>query len=930
MTKLELLAAATGARVIATDMAILGQQRGRVDLLADRAVLVRMLVGDIGHRLGAALHRLGGLVGLFLALDAHVQQRAGDFHLHQVQQLREQLEGFALVFLLGVLLGVAAQVDALAQVVQRRKVFAPALVDALQQHHAHERVELLDANPVQLGLEQLIASLDHRVDDVLVADGILGLDQLSQRNADLPLALQHLLQARQVPLLLQALRRNEGAHDIRQRGFAQRRDLGDQRLGLQDVVALLVDDLALVIRHIVVLQQLLADVEVAGLDLALRALNGTRDDACLDGLALGHLQAVHDGAHPLASEDAHQLVVQRQIEAAGARVALAAGTAAQLVVDAAALVALGRDDAQAALGLDLVVQALPLVLELLDAARLFVGRDGLVGLDELDLLLDIAAQHDVGAATGHVGGDGDHTRSAGLGDDLRLLLVLLGVEHVVRQLLRRQQLGDVFRILDGGGAHEHRLPALVAVLDVRDDRVVLLEIGLVDQVELVLADGRAVRRDDDRLEAVDLLELVGLGVGRARHAGQLAVHAEVVLEGDGGQRLVLGLDLHALLGLDGLVQAIAPTPPAHQPAGELVDDDHLAVLHDVVLVPVVDMVGPQRCIQVMHQRDVGCVVEARPFSDQARLAEQALGVLVALFREMDLMRLLVHREVARLDDAFAGARVEFADLLFQVRDDGVDLQIDVRVVVGLARDDQRRARLVDQDGVHLVDDGVGQSALHTVGRLVDHVVAQIVEAVLVVGAVGHVGRIGGLLLLAGHLRQVDAHRQAQEVVQLAHPLGVAPREVVVHRDDMDALARQRVQVDRQRRHQGLAFAGAHLGHFAGIEHHAANQLHIEVAHLERPLAALAADRKRLGQDVVHAGATSDALLEGSRLGAQFVVGQSLVLRLQRIDLLHGAAVLLEQALVAATENRGEKLGQHAAKSELASTGGWAEHANLRA
>ena len=42
--------------------------------------------------------------------------------------------------------------------------------------------------------------------------------------------------------------------------------------------------------------------------------------------------------------------------------------------------------------------------------------------------------------------------------------------------------------------------------------------GLVDQVELVLADGRLVGRDHHRLQAVDLLELVGLGVGRAGHA----------------------------------------------------------------------------------------------------------------------------------------------------------------------------------------------------------------------------------------------------------------------------------------------------------------------------------------------------------------------------------------------------------------------------
>jgi hypothetical protein len=59
---------------------------------------------------------------------------------------------------------------------------------------------------------------------------------------------------------------------------------------------------------------------------------------------------------------------------------------------------------------------------------------------------------------------------------------------------------------------------------------------------------------------------------------ELAVHAEVVLEGDRGERLVLVLDLHAFLGLDRLVQAVGPAPARHQAAGELVDDDDFAVL----------------------------------------------------------------------------------------------------------------------------------------------------------------------------------------------------------------------------------------------------------------------------------------------------------------------------------------------------------------
>ena len=106
------------------------------------------------------------------------------------------------------------------------------------------------------------------------------------------------------------------------------------------------------------------------LDLALRLLDLAREHAALDDLAFlhaGHLQQAL-GAHRVA-EDAHQVVFHRQIEAARARVALAAGTAAQLVVDAAGLVTLRADDVQAAGGDHLVVPRLPFGAHARAAAR---------------------------------------------------------------------------------------------------------------------------------------------------------------------------------------------------------------------------------------------------------------------------------------------------------------------------------------------------------------------------------------------------------------------------------------------------------------------------------------------------------------------------------------------------------------------------------
>ena len=104
---------------------------------------------------------------------------------------------------------------------------------------------------------------------------------------------------------------------------------------------------------------------------------------------------------------------------------------------------------------------------------------------------------------------------------------------------------------------------------------------------------------------------------RAGHAGQLVVQAEVVLEGDRGEGHRLALDAQALLGLDGLVQALLPAAAGHLAAGELVDDDDLAVLDDVVAVALVERVGAQRLLEVAGQPRVGVVdvLDAEPALD---------------------------------------------------------------------------------------------------------------------------------------------------------------------------------------------------------------------------------------------------------------------------------------------------------------------------
>ena len=81
--------------------------------MRQRLVIIGMLIFDIGNRCG-----LLDSLNIFRCANLNGQD---DFHhvlLDAVEHIGEELEGFAFVLLLRVFLRVAAQMDALAQVIE--------------------------------------------------------------------------------------------------------------------------------------------------------------------------------------------------------------------------------------------------------------------------------------------------------------------------------------------------------------------------------------------------------------------------------------------------------------------------------------------------------------------------------------------------------------------------------------------------------------------------------------------------------------------------------------------------------------------------------------------------------------------------------------------------------------------------------------------
>lgn len=155
-----------------------------------------------------------------------------------------------------------------------------------------------------------------------------------------------------------------------------------------------------------------------------------------------------------------------------------------------------------------------------------------------------------------------------------------------------------------------------------DDGVVLLTPRLEHQILTIITLDRSIGRNHRHFETIDLVKLAFFRLGCAGHAGQLLVHAEVVLNGDRGEGLRLALHLHTFLRFDGLVQAFAPPTTGHRTAGEFVDDEHLPFLHHVVDVALIQRMGTQQLVDDVQPLTLRGVLAL----DQVALFETPAGL----------------------------------------------------------------------------------------------------------------------------------------------------------------------------------------------------------------------------------------------------------------------------------------------------------------
>lgn len=198
-------------------------------------------------------------------------------------------------------------------------------------------------------------------------------------------------------------------------------------VGFQNFAALLVDDFALLVHDVVVLENDFAQVEVVAFDAFLRRFDRTRDHFALDRLVFFEAETLHHVQHVVRAETFHQLVAQRQVELRGARVALASCASAKLVINPAGFMPLRTDDVQTA------------------------------------QLGHALAQQNVRTAARHVRGDRNGARLLSARDDFGFFGMVFGVQHLVFDAFALQHIRNELGVLDGHRADQSQAGSFCGV-----------------------------------------------------------------------------------------------------------------------------------------------------------------------------------------------------------------------------------------------------------------------------------------------------------------------------------------------------------------------------------------------------------------------------------------------------------------------------------
>ncbi len=246
--------------------------------------------------------------------------------------------------------------------------------------------------------------------------------------------------------------------------FVKTRDFWANIVTIKNLATHRVDDFTVAVNHVVILNHVLAAIEVEALDTFLCLLEHLTNCAVTNWHVFVDAEALENERHAVTLEDAHEIVFARYEELSRTWITLTTTTTTELIID---------------------------------AARIMTGSTNHNQATEFG---NAWSELNIGTTTSHVGSQCDGTFFTSLGNNCSLTLIILGVQNLKRNALLRKVSRDTFVIFDGVGTDQDWLTFIMIIVNFLGDSFELSSFGAEDVVVFIDTDDWLVRRNLNYVE----------------------------------------------------------------------------------------------------------------------------------------------------------------------------------------------------------------------------------------------------------------------------------------------------------------------------------------------------------------------------------------------------------------------------------------------
>ena len=318
----------------------------------------------------------------------------------------------------------------------------------------------------------------------------------------------------------------------------------------------------------------------------------------------------------------------------------------------------------------------------------------------------------------------------------------------------RKKLGNI----NGNGTYKYRLSFGMSLFNLLHHCVIFFLLGHIYRVFQILTGNRTVGRNLDNVHSVNITEFFFLSKSGTGHTCFFRIFVKEVLESDGSKCLALPFYLYMFFCFNSLMQTVGIPPSRHDTSSKLIYDQHLVILYYVILISEHKVIGTKSQIHIVLDLQVFCICQVFDL-------EEFLYLFHTLLRQGHYFIFFIDDEITCFCDLFSHKGRHLGHFAagfpaLQLASDNICYFIQLGGFAALSGNNKRGPSFINENRVHLVNNGIVKIPLYQLFLVDHHVITQVIKAQFIIGHVGDIAIIHFPAGIVIHVVKDTAHLQS--------------------------------------------------------------------------------------------------------------------------------------------------------------------------